>query len=231
MKLKLYSKKNRLKNYLSFFFRETIFSQKNFLDIGCGSGILTYWAALHDATVTSLEPEFDGSTKGIQEKFIQFGHELEIPSNKVIFRKCTFQNFNSTEKYDYVLLDNSINHLDESAIVSISTNAESLQVYLDILKKIYLMLHSGGKLIFTDCSPQNFFNQINLKSPIMPTIEWHKHQRPEFWKKQLLLIGFSNVKIHWSSPNILGSLGQKILGNRFFSYFIFSHFRVEATKN
>jgi len=127
-------------------------------------------------------------------------------------------------------LANSINHLDEESTMTLNLNQESKIKFRVLFYKMYSMLSTGGSLIITDCDRKNFFNDLSLKSPFMPTIEWNKHQSPTCWVNIAKEVGFKKQSIKWSSPNSLGRIGQFLLGNRLIAYFLFSHFRIELKK-
>ncbi len=225
----LYSNKHNLKEHLSFIFQNTILTNKRLLDIGGGVGILSFYAATLGAECVCLEPEFDGSTAGIANNFLKFKSSLPFSVNATLIQK-TFQDYSIIEKYDYVVLANSINHLDEENCIKLHFDTISQQTYLAYFKKIYDGLNSNGKIIITDCTRYNFFNIVGIKSPFMPTIEWYKHQSPTVWTKLLIDSGFKNPKIAWSYPNTFGKFGKFIFGNKIAAFVLLSHFRLELTK-
>jgi len=227
--LKIYSNSKNLKNYLSFFFNYIDLRGKHVLDVGGGAGLLSYWIAVNGGSAICLEPEFDGSTKG-KSIFKEFGQNLEMDRSEVEFKVSTFQDYLPQTKFDIIILANSINHLNESAVQEIQFNKLARDLYTQYLEKMYEMLNENGTVIITDCSRYNFFNLLGLKSPLMPTIEWTKHQSPFAWKELLKNVGFKETKIQWSSPNSLGFLGKLIFANSISSYFTLSHFRIEARK-
>ena len=87
-----------------------------------------------------------------------------------------------------------------------------------------------GVLIATDCSCKNFFNDIGVKNIFVPTIEWHKHQKPGTWIKLLKEAGFKNPTLKWFSPNRLGRPGRFTMGNYFMNYLTRSYFEVTVHK-
>lgn len=48
--------------------------------------------------------------------------------------------------FDLTVLANSINHLDESAVVSLERDQDARDAYLDLFKKMHQMLSKGGSL-------------------------------------------------------------------------------------
>jgi hypothetical protein len=81
----------------------------------------------------------------------------------------------------------------------------------------------------TDCSPRNFFNDLGLKSPVCPTIEWHKHQQPEVWAEMLVEAGFREPQIAWTPHARLGVIGP-LFANRLGAYFVNTHFRLQMQR-
>lgn len=230
VKNKLYSSRNRLKTHLYFIFGDHNLAGKNVLDVGGGAGLLTFFAAANGACAICVEPEFDGSSNGMIERFYRIKKDLNFFSGTADLQKITFQNFNPDKVYDIIVLANSVNHLDEDATKSLSQDKAARERFIEIFKKMYLMIQPGGRLIITDCDRRNFFNDLGVKSPFMPTIEWDKHQSPYLWLELLREVGFSRPSVRWSSPNSLGRLGRLLFGNRLVAYFLFSHFRLEVKK-
>jgi SAM-dependent methyltransferase len=225
---KMYSNKPNLKYRLNFFFDKVSLADKNVLDVGGGIGLLTFYAAVKGAKkVVCLEPEFDGSSSGMINKFNEFKSNFQTPL-PIAHLPLTLQDYLKQiddAEYDIILLHNSINHLDEQACVTFRENAESYNTYKDIFNAVFQKMKSGGKLVVADCSCNNFLNALGFTSYFNPTIEWHKHQTPKTWIGLLKEIGFKNPKISWTSPNRFGHVGRLFMGNAFISYLTFSHFK------
>jgi len=222
-----YKNKSNFKRHLKYIFGEYDFSNKTILDIGGGIGLLSIYASILGSKVICLEPSSAGSKNGIQKKFKELIDEIEFEGNLEYIPK-KFQDFDyKKNSFDLIVIANAINHLDEDACIRL--NEESSQnEYNSLFQKMALLLKNGGKLIFTDCSSSNFFNDIGLKNPIHPSIEWHKHQTPKIWSSLLKNNGFYNTNISWSSFNTLGKLGRIIMGNKLINYMTLSHFRIES---
>ncbi|GHA72853.1 class I SAM-dependent methyltransferase [Pontibacter akesuensis] len=230
---KMYSNKPNLAFRLNYIFEGVNFVNKTVLDVGGGAGLLTFYAAVKGAKkVVCLEPEFDGSNSGMIEKFKEFKSALAT-SFPIEHLPLTLQDYVGQikdESYDIVLLHNSINHLDEEACISFLEKESSYNTYKEIFTAVYSKMSKGGKLIVADCSRDNFLNAIGMKCYFNPTIEWHKHQRPETWVSLLKEIGFRKPVIKWSTPNKLGKPGRVLMGNSFMSYLTQSHFKFTMEK-
>ena len=173
--------------------------------------------------VVCLEPEAEGSSSGVTDKFHKLNKLLE--RNNVELKPVAIQALESEgETFDVILLHNSINHLDETACINLLRESKSKAVYQEIFSKIYSLSNKGAKLIICDCSRYNFFALFKIRNPFAPTIEWHKHQAPEVWANLLGGAGFMNPKIRWSSFNTLRNWGRVLIGNKLMAYFLTSHF-------
>jgi len=227
---KMYSNRRNLIRYFDYMFGSLNLSGKRVLDIGGGAGLLTFYAVVKGAEAICLEPEFDGCTTGMIERFNHFKGLLPIPEAKISSQAVTFNDFEDPEQFDVIIMANSINHLDESACEKLHFNQSARQTYLKQLKKMYDLLKSNGRIIVSDCNRRNFFNDIGLKSPFMPSIEWRKHQPPCVWLDLMHQVGFQPVSKQWTVPNSLGKYGSIFLANPMVAYFLLSHFRIEARK-
>lgn len=223
-----YSNKKRLLFYLDYLFNGLDLNNKIMLDIGSGFGLFSFYAAVKGANVTCIEPEGDGSSNNQIKIFNSIKSQLKIES--IMLYPTTIQNFNDKEKYDIVILHNSINHLDEESCINLKKDKLAIENYSKILSKISNITAKGGKIIITDCSRYNFFGTIGIKNPIAKNIDWKKHQSPELWIKLLRNEGFSNPKVKWTTFNRFGDLGKLFIGNKFAAFFLRSHFHLSMEK-
>lgn len=227
----MYSNQKNLANHLKFFFGNFAFKGKRVLDVGGGRGILALWAAASGAQLAvCLEPEADGGASDMNTSFEKLRNSIEIGAERVVLMSTTFQEFSSAEKFDIIILSNSINHLNEPATVKLTSDQCCWDEYLSYFRKMSNLLNAGGRVILTDCDKSNFFSDLGLKSPFMPEIEWEKHQSPKTWRSIMKEAGFHDLTIDWSTPNRLGALGRWALSNRFVAYLLLSHFKLEGTK-
>jgi len=225
----LYSSPRNLQFYLHYLFQDVNLTGKKVLEIGAGAGLCSCYAASSGAEkVISLEPEAAGSTAGVTDRFNKLSNALGL--SQVAMYPLTFQDFDpGNEKFDVILLDDCVNHLDEAACVDLLRDAGAIEAYRNIFHKMYDIAADRAKIIITDCSRHNFFALLKRRNPFSPTIEWHKHQAPVTWMRLLADAGFVNPMVKWASFNRLGSVGR-LLGNKPAAFFLQSRFRIEMEK-
>lgn len=221
---KLFSNKNNLKYHMNYLFKGTSFQDKRVLDIGGGNGIYSYYASCKGAKeVVCLEPYSDGSTNKAINEFILLGKLLKY--DNVSIKPITFQDYSlDCGCFDIILLNNSINHLNENACINLLQDQNAKSIYEEIAENICSISCHGATIIICDCSRYNIFATLKTKNPFAPSIEWHKHQSPKVWSSIFSKAGFEQTKIRWSSFNRLRLLGSVLLGNKIMSYFLNSHF-------
>lgn len=227
----LYPKPARLKFYLEqYLFKGMDFKNKAVLDIGGGTGLFSFYCALNGASeVVVMEPEFDGSSVGMRNKFLKFKNHFQEVDNIVMLNEV-LQNYHPETRFDVIIMHNSINHLNEEACIALQKSEDSWNLYKQLLEKLYFLMKDDGVLLISDCSKNNFYPSIGLKNPIAPNIEWHKHQAPKTWIKLLTSVGFKWKSTQWTSPNFLRNVGRGIFGNRITSYFTTSDFLIKMQK-
>jgi SAM-dependent methyltransferase len=220
-----------VRQYISHIIGNKPLDGQRVLDIGGGVGLLSLWAAHKGATVTCLEPEADGSTHGVENTFRRL-HDIIQPGKKVEYLRLTMEQYfeQSAEKFDLILLINCINHLNENSVATLHQSDAAKAVYRGILQGIVSALNVNGRLLITDCSRRNVFADLRMHNPLMPTIEWHKHQSPRVWMSLLSEIGLRKLELCWSAPDGLGAIGQLMLGNGIASYLTTSMFRLTASR-
>lgn len=196
---------------------------KSLLDVGAGSGTACcYAASLGAERVVALEPE---SPHGKVKLVGQLADNARRwPAIEV--RHQTLQEYEDGEPFDVIYLGNSINHLDESAVINLHRDGAARQVYRGLLKKLHQLLVPGGRLIMSDCARSNLFGNLGLRHPFKPKIEWHKHQNPSLWAELLRDVGFANVTWKWIPPKALRWLPY----NRVTAYVTNSYFTLNARR-
>jgi len=226
----LQSSCGNLKFHFSNLFGGINFEGKRMLGIGGGYGMHSYYAARMGAEeVVCLEPEVEGSNSGVKKTFEML--HANLPSLNVELESTTIQAYaHNGKKFDIILLNDSINHLDEAACVNLHEDENSRERYRRVFAKISDLSMSQAKLIICDCSRYNFFALLKVRNPFFPAIEWHKHQAPELWVDLLASVGFQNPRISWSTFKSLRLPGKLLFGNRLASFFLRSHFCLRMGK-
>lgn len=209
---------------LSTFFRGIGFENATVLDIGAGDGYASlYAAAAGAARVVGLSPELDGSWKGAASMFERLRDDLDL--KQVVVLRETIQDFEPAgELFDVLISRASINHIDEGACMRLRNDADAVERYMTVFEKLARLAAPGAAIVIKDAMPSNFFGAVGRRNPMMPTLEWHKHQPPNVWADLLSKVGFAQPSIRWTTLNTLRRPGELLFGNRLFSYFTLSTF-------
>ncbi len=211
---------NDCKKYLDKFFNGIDLKDKCVLDVGCGNGWISFYASDNESEVVGLEPgvgEYSGKS------------QILLGKGSVTILPTPIQFYDSLKKFDLIVLHDSINHLDEKACISLRNSSDARERYYVIFMKLWDMLNVGGKILIADASRSNFFPDFRMSNPFDKTIEWYKHQTPEYWARLLRKCGFKHPEISWLTPKKLMFL-DRILSNRMAAYFLVSHFRLVMEK-
>lgn len=206
-------------------FRNFDFRGKSMLEIGCGEGALCLWASLQGAQ------EVVGLVAHPGDAQEAAGHRaLLAESNQAKMSLCSFQEYTAADrKFDIVLSLASINQLDEESCIRLRESRHAVRVYEGIFRRVARMMKPGGKLIIVDAGRRNFFDDLGLRNPALPGVEWFKHQQPEEWSSLLHNCGFALPNIAWTSGAWLRRLGIFRLPKAL-AYFGHSMFRLEMTR-
>jgi 2-polyprenyl-3-methyl-5-hydroxy-6-metoxy-1,4-benzoquinol methylase len=231
VQLGLYRKKQTLRYHMESVFRGVDLRDKTVIDIGAGSGIYSHYAACMGAKeVVSLEPEADGSSPRMRERFLSAQKALGLTN--VTLQPLTFQEFNPNGmQFDVLLLHSSINHLNEQACIRLLESESARATYHAIFSKLASLACRGAILIAEDTSRSNVFAPFNVRNPLARDIEWHKHQSPRVWAALLGECGFVNPSISWPSFNTLGNAGRFLFGNKVISFLTISSFHLTMEKS
>lgn len=232
VELGLYTNIDRLSFYLEKqLFNGIDFQNKRVIDIGGGSGLFGLYAATQGAqNVVVMEPEFDGSSAGMNNNFYSLKQSMGNPDN-VELVVDVLENYDAKNQlFDIVLMHNSVNHIDEQGCIQLHESVEAKQNYKQFFSLISDLSSNNAILIICDCTNQNFYNKFGRVNPFMKTIEWDKHQPPEVWADIAKEVGYTKAAVSWTSMNALGSVGKKLFGNRLVSYLTLSHFRLLMQK-
>lgn len=203
-------------------------SKAHVLDVGCGTGAWSLWAALHGAErVVAIEPEAEGATSHSLAELRKTIELLRL-DKKIVATEHYLQDLPHPERpFDVVVMYDVINHLDEEAVVSLHEQRTAFDRYLTIFSNLRRHVCPTGWLIIADCARDNFWNQVGLRSPFATSIEWHKHQNPQVWIDILKQARFEYHDLQWSPLQPLVGLTS----NWLVQYFTCSHFvlRCRAT--
>ncbi len=197
------------------------------LDVGAGDGLYTaFLASAGCDAVVALEPEASGGREGMNDNFSKLVEAFSL--GNVTLVPETFQAYcrhYGDDPFDIVLLQHSINHLDEELVVDLHRKEEARNAYGMMIGDLRRIMRRGGSAIVTDCTRRNLFADLGITHPAMPSIEWQKHQAPELWTALFRRHGFRRRSMVYSHPRLVG-LGRLLLDNRLASYLTISHFQL-----
>lgn len=199
---KIWWSPERLNYSLGLHFRGLQIDGKRILEIGAGHGLFSVWCASNGAKeIVAIEPEGAGSTSGVNKFFKECSNAIGL-SEQVKHMAMTLDEFNnvySGRSFDYILMHAVINHLDEAASMRLHLRdaLNERERFVGIFKKLDQLLKPEGTIIISDVGRKNFWNDLKLPCVFCKTIEWHKHQQPQVWKKLLEESGFSKFDLTW----------------------------------
>jgi len=209
-------------------FRDTDFAGRTMLEIGCGEGVFSMWAALHGARhVVGLEPMAAGMNpaRNPRTKFEELKKRLGL--DNVELSPHSLQEYDGPSDYfDIAYSFDSINHLDEPSCALLRESQAARESYLRIFEHLHRMMKPKGRFIVIDVSTRNFFGDRGKVSPFARSIDWSVHQEPEDWIALLGRAGFSVSDVSWMSRAALRYLGVSAVP-RTVSYLTDSYFRIE----
>lgn len=178
-------------------FRGVPLRGRRVLDVGAGWGLYSAYAALEGASeVLAMEPELDGATRGYAEGIRRTARAMGLDQLQV--SNETFQSWDPDgRRFDVVLMNAVVNHLDEEACMALPDDADAREAYRAIFDKVATVLEPGGEFIVTDASSRNLFGDRGWTAPLARSIEWDKHQPPEVWLELLEASGFEYRSLDW----------------------------------
>ncbi len=230
-KLGAHPRPKRLRFYLEHQFLKGIdIEGKRILDVGGGYGLYALYCITHGASeVIVLEPQLAGSRSDTQTTFERLLKAIR-PERPIRFVPRVVEEFVATEGgcFDIIMMHNSINHIDEEACAVLDRDEAAREYYRQFFIHLAQISRSGTELVIADCARRNVFGDLGLRNPLLPSIEWYKHQSPQLWGQLLEEVGFRTQSIDWTSPNVLGRLGRWLFNNAVMAYLTMSHFRLVA---
>ena len=219
----------RLKFRCREVFKDVLLTGSTMLEIGSGPGLFCLWAAMHGATrVVGLEPEAEGCSPGSSQIFRDLIKITAVENIECVSQRL--QDFNpGGERFDVVLSHNSVEHLDEDAVVSLDRAQAARDVYIGLFRKVGAMMRRGGRFIIYNVGRSNLWPHVfNGWSPLAPSIEWHKHHDPIVWRRLLEASGFGDFHVSWQRFYSLRHLGP-IASNSISAFLLTPVFRLKAT--
>ena len=169
-------------NFIRIKFIQSILKKKsldgvNFLDVGCGGGILCEPLARLGGSVTGID-----SNKKAIDVAIEHARRYELDIN---YKNCDLADLNCTEKFDVITCMEVLEHQE---------NLDS------IIKFLGKNLKKNGYFIGSTInrSISSYFLAIFIAERVLglvpqKTHNWNNFIKPNFLKKKLLLNGFSNI--------------------------------------
>jgi SAM-dependent methyltransferase len=198
------------------------------LDVGGGSGLISFYAAARGASVVCLEPTADGSNPQMEADYQRLEAQL-ADAVQVRLDRRTFQALDAEAgSFDVLVLHNAVNHLDEAACQALPDSAVARRTYADLFSRLRELSRPGGDLILSDCSRLNLFGVLRIRNPFVPEIEWHLHQQPRVWADLLREAGFIEPRIRWNPMTRAGRPGEWLLANWLGAFATQSHFTLTA---
>lgn len=225
-----YKNARRYRARIDFVFQNMPVTDCRILDVGCGRGAMSFWAALAGASyVLGIEPERHGATSGTSDVFEGLITDLGLDT-RVELRRSTLEELEPTDaRFDLAILYNVINHIDEKSVTKLHSDRSARASYIQLLLHLRSLLTTGATVIVADCGRKNFWNRLGLSSPFASSIEWDKHQEPEQWAQLFEQCGFVVRDVRWSYLYPF----RRLTANRAVNYLTASHFvmRLQAVED
>lgn len=226
--------RNCLPRYLTWFFDNVDLEKKIVIDIGGGTGLISFYAAeMGSKDVTCVEPLGDGSDSDMLEDFEMARRSCRNGMN-VNLSNSTLEEFCSSnpKPADIVVLHNTINHLSEENCKKLSgSDPAAEQAYVEKMEMLASLVAPGGVLINADACQESFWNHIPATNPFAPTIDREIHQQPGRWSELFALSGFVEARTRWT-PMLYVLTGMQLFSKNvspqsFSAYYALGHFSTD----
>lgn len=225
-----YATGNRYQMRGEFLFRGIPLTGATVLEVGCGTGAWAIWSALKGAhRVVGIDPESKGSAPGTLAAFRRTIETLGL-SGQTEALACSLEELPTSDRsFDVVVMYDAINHLDEDAVVNLHRDQGAVRRYVTLLRHLRSRVHEGSWVVVADCGRDNAWRRLGLRSPLAPSIEWHKHQNPHTWVMVFAQAGFRKMDLRWSPLQPF----PRLTANWLAQYLTCSHFvlRFQAASN
>jgi cyclopropane fatty-acyl-phospholipid synthase-like methyltransferase len=216
--------------YLARMFDRIPLAGRAVLDVGAGSGLASLYAAAHGAVVTALEPAASGSNPAMEAAYERLRQGIGEDIHVHWERKLLQQFDPGNDRFDVVVINNAINHVDEAACSRLHVDEAARETYAQLVNRLAAWMPSESYLLVADAARRNLWRLLHVRSPFAPTIDWTIHQQPGTWAALFSNAGFTTLDLKWNAHRRLGPLGQLVLGNRVGAFVTNSHFTLRMRK-
>jgi SAM-dependent methyltransferase len=220
----------RYATYAARLFEGVPLEGRRVLDVGGGSGLISFYAAAMGARVTCLEPGAAGSNAEMPATFQRLEEALGS-AVEVQLDPRSLQAFDAPPaSLDVVVVHNTINHLDERACAALPRDPEARASYVRLFEAVARWTRPGGTLLVSDCARLNLFDVLRLRNPFVPDIDWRLHQQPGVWARLATEAGFADPQVRWNPMTRAGRVGAVLLGNWLGAFATQSHFTLRVRR-
>lgn len=225
---------NRLKHSFAYHFSSLDLENRSVLEIGAGPGHMAALCLARGAfRVVALDPESDGATEGVNKQFTRLTESVALGEG-IEYLPVSLDKFITTsrkETFDYILMCNVINHIDEDAVtrLHLPDADRERKRYIKTFEEIRNLLSATGILLASDVGRYNLWNSIGLRFPTCRTIDWNKHQDPDVWQALLSKAGFAAIDVKWLPLRRLRHF-KVIVSRKCVAQCLNSYFLIRASK-